>query len=225
MQRIVLKTQESVRLKFSLITWNPLWVTRGKHFVMNKKNIRDLAYTAGVMDSDGCFIISRKKRGNCKYTQPIIVVQQIDTRIINFLFGNFGGKVSQTKERVRNIFINGKQINSNINFVWKIATVDGCYDFCKKIIPFLKIKQRQAELMFQFCALKKSAWKRSGHDLVNGRGGRFIKYTPQEIERMDKIYEQICFEKKNHFQKLPQNSQPQRLSERTSLMEDAIVQM
>lgn len=174
------------------------------YFVMNKKNIRDLSYTAGVMDSDGCFIIARSKRNTCKYTQPIVVVQQIDTRVINFLFGVFGGKVGKTKPRVRNIFINGKRINSNENFFWKDCTIDGCYKFCKKIIPFLKLKKRQAELMFQFCCLKKRAWKRCQHNTEKGRGGTCIIYTPQEIEKMDKIYELIKMEKQNHFQKLPQ---------------------
>lgn len=193
---------------------------------MNKKNIRDLSYTAGVMDSDGCFVIGRTIRNKSRYCNPQIVVQQIDTRILNFLFGKWSGTIKKASARSRSdIRVNGKKIHCNDTFVWYIQTVDECLKFCKKIIPFLKIKKRQAELMYQFCCLKEKVWKRCGKKFMKGRGGSPIIYTEQEIQKMDEIYEKMRIEKQTHFQKFPQNIVAAETKRENAIDGEAIVQL
>ena len=170
---------------------------------VNKKNIRDCAYTAGVMDSDGCFVIARTIRNKSKYSQPQVVVELNDTRVINFLFGRWGGGISINKARNRSdLRVNGKKINTSDTFKWYIQTVDECLIFCKKLIPFLKMKKKQAELIVQYCCVKKRAWKRCSNKTRKGKGS-WIVYTEQEVKRMDKIYSKLKEEKKNHFQNIP----------------------
>ncbi len=89
----------------------------------------ELAYTAGVVDSDGCISIQRckKKDRNKLYYSLRVSVGMKNPAIPTWLYEMVGGSIT----------------TNNIQTLW---TIDGyrAKDLCRNILPYLKGKCEQA---------------------------------------------------------------------------------
>ena len=106
------------------------------------------SYIAGLMDTDGSFSLKRQviNKGtevkNPRYL-PIISVSMTDVRSINYLRENCNiGKLYIPKN---------KSTNAGYHYQFGIYTKNECKEFLKKVIPFLRSKKEQAELLLYFC--------------------------------------------------------------------------
>jgi len=188
---------------------------------MKKDKLRDLAYFAGIMDSDGCFQIVKKKTKyflkkenrwkEYEIYDPRLAVDQADTRVINWLYGRFGGTVGIAKKGKRIAIGNSRKIYTEKDlFYWRLNIAKKMIPILKQIIPILKIKKRQAEIVVNIAQLRYSRYKRQK------------PYTNLEMNRLRKYWLDIKKEKQKYFTELCM--QQQRLSDKTSLKDDAIVQ-
>lgn len=106
------------------------------------------SYVAGLMDTDGSFSLKRQKinKGtnvvNPRYL-PVISICMTDTRSINFLRKNCN---------VGKLYIpRNKDTNAGYHYQFGIYTKNECKTFLKSVIPFLRSKKEQAELLLDFC--------------------------------------------------------------------------
>jgi hypothetical protein len=103
----------------------------------------DWAYIAGLMDTDGSFMITKRVKGtkNPWHTAKVSY-GEIDSRPCSFIKKCFKyGKIV-------------KKENGNTNegrFVWELVVKDQICSFIRKIIPYLLVKKRNAEIVLKFC--------------------------------------------------------------------------
>lgn len=106
----------------------------------------DLAYFAGIVDGEGAISICRKlnpKRqdGTHLYT-CVLQVGMTKPEAIRALQTAFGGRVYRAKAR---------KANHSPVFYWRIEA-NGAASVLRQLVPFLRIKQRQALLAQKFQA-------------------------------------------------------------------------
>jgi hypothetical protein len=108
-------------------------------------NETDLAWAAGFIDGEGCISVIKRKTGQSKagrryeYHQLNINVPQIDKAPLDKLQKMFGGMVRANKAIG----------NRRPSFVWTIHSRIA-YNTLIQLIPYLIVKQREAELALQF---------------------------------------------------------------------------
>lgn len=93
----------------------------------------DLAYTAGLIDGEGCFFAR---------SSPAIKFSNTDLGLINYLVKTFGGKVN-TKQKLKNKTFYSWYLYGQL-----------AVDFTEQILPFLIYKKPQAELILNFYKTK-----------------------------------------------------------------------
>jgi len=108
------------------------------------KNKIILAYTAGIIDGEGCLSIHKThdKRGldiRERYTNKLIVVST-DKPMVDFLKENFGGGIS---------FKKSKNINHLNQYAWQIGGKKAI-EIVKLVYPYLIIKKRQADVFIEY---------------------------------------------------------------------------
>ena len=90
----------------------------------------DLAYTAGIIDGEGCIYISK---------------QSNDEWLCQWLKFTWGGSIYR---------IEPKKERWSIAWDWTIQT-NQAYIFLKTILPYLQLKRQQAEIAIKFQEKKK----------------------------------------------------------------------
>ncbi len=107
----------------------------------------ELAYLAGILDGEGCLCIHhRTNRGRLSHAANISVVNT-NARLIRWIQKRFGGG---TRLREWN---NGKYKDS---WTWSLCGGAEITAVLTAILPYLVIKQEQAELILEFCTTHKS---------------------------------------------------------------------
>jgi hypothetical protein len=97
------------------------------------------AYTAGLIDGEGC--LGLYTRGRIK--SPTVTVSMTDLDIIRWLKANFGGSFSKyTREG------NGK--NQSDQYRWSLNTKAQIHAFLELLYPYLKVKKLQADILLDF---------------------------------------------------------------------------
>lgn len=137
------------------------------------KNV-DLAYTAGMIDSDGCIAINRSHKGY-RHFCPWVQIAQIDSeglkyieKIFNFLkYSNF---CKDNKRKFHRLLIVGSK----------------CQIILKQILPYLKIKKKQALIVIKLCKLIDNRYKTK-----IGKGKDTRKMKNSEICKRYNLYKQI----------------------------------
>lgn len=128
----------------------------------------DLAYTAGFFDGEGSISITARVRKTHNTEHRLwIAVGQKDGATLDWLKDLFGGQVYTVKR--------------DGSFYW-VMTNNVAYNFLKQILPYLQYKKIQAELAIEFC-----------------EGYSFLKrqpLPPEELERREKIRQQMKLLKK-----------------------------
>ena len=100
----------------------------------------DLAYTAGIVDGEGCISIAKKKEG--KYIRYVlqVMVNSTDEWLPMWLKFAYGGNVCKRPLK-----------NNNHNPVWQWQTVSRqAGNFLEIILPYLHLKKPQAEIGLKF---------------------------------------------------------------------------
>ena len=147
----------------------------------------DLAYLAGVLDSDGSFSIAINRRqkfqGNRNPSyQEIVAIGQCDTQAIQLAKELFGGHTRHDESRGE---------NRRPMHYWYVSSKIASRA-CVALLPYLRIKKRQAEIILELRAIKDRGRKANTYlsepRMAKGRYGihprRFAKTRPEVIEEM-----------------------------------------
>lgn len=134
---------------------------------MQKVTREDLIYLAGLIDGDGCFLISKRTiltaAGAIQYMIKL-QVQCINEAFIDGLISTFGGvKIIYRKKPPRNNLY-------GVEFTGNILT-----HLCELLIPFLRLKKPNAENILEM------------RRTYNGRGGRII-VSNEDLAIRDKCF-------------------------------------
>ena len=112
-----------------------------------------LAYTAGLIDGEGCICISMNKPSNKNgltldnhFLRVRIAIT--DKEVVEWLKNTFGGFTSNNSN------CPSKRKHWKVLWVWCISSIQA-KDFLKMIYPYLRIKKKQAELAIRFRENKK----------------------------------------------------------------------
>ena len=101
------------------------------------------AYIAGLMDTDGSFMISKRSQGT---KSPVYAAKvsyaEIDRRPVHFL---------QNISSMGTIAIKENGNCPQKRFVWEMVIKDQICDFIRNLIPYLNVKKKNAEVVLKFC--------------------------------------------------------------------------
>lgn len=103
----------------------------------------DLAYTAGIIDGEGCISIYHfKSKTSSRGYALVLEVSVTNTNewLIHWLHFTFGGNVGPMKS---------KRPRSRDAFYWRLLSKKAA-EFLDLIMPYLKIKKPQAEIGIKF---------------------------------------------------------------------------
>lgn len=105
-------------------------------------NDKILAYTAGIIDGEGCIGIQKQKIcGEMKspHYRQFVEVKNTDERLIDFLCENFDGHKA---------IENRKTVNHKIVYKW-YADSNRATEFLKMIYPYLVMKKEQVDVVME----------------------------------------------------------------------------
>jgi hypothetical protein len=115
------------------------------------------SYIAGVMDSDGCFMITRHKRKTVRKNHPHTVDQwawtylasvkicQVEPEAIDLIHKELGfGTVTIDGARP-------SRPNSQPIYQWGIRSREEIIPFLENVIQYLRIKKHKAEFLLKYC--------------------------------------------------------------------------
>jgi len=111
---------------------------------VNKKYL--LAYTAGIVDGEGCILIARntKRKTGKTYHQLQVVVASSNLWLCEWLKMQYGGSITNDKRYLRR-----SAISKSVIYKW-FLTSNAASQFIKMILPYLYLKKPQAELAINF---------------------------------------------------------------------------
>lgn len=132
-------------------------------------------YAAAIMDSDGCFMIARYKRGHRYDYLPNVKIAMINDGSINYIKKMTG---------LGNIIINGirpSRPKSLPMYEWRITKRDNLIDFLNGIMPYLQNKKDRAKHLLDYC-------EKVGHKPY---GTRHIPMTKEELNYREESYQMM----------------------------------
>ena len=148
------------------------------------------AYIAGVMDSDGCFMITRHKRKTQRKDYPHIVDQwswtympsvkicQVEPEAVYFIRDTMGfGTITIDGARP-------SRPNCMPIYQWGIRNRHQLPIFLENIIPHLKIKKKKAEYLLNYC---KTAISRNINQRYYGLSKEELVYREESYQTMRKL--------------------------------------
>lgn len=115
------------------------------------------AYIAGIMDADGCFMITkhnRKTPDNRRWKtlerrsptyMPSVKIAMIEKEAIHFLHENLGFGQYKLDGARKN------RPNSKPIYQWFIRGKKGVVPFLENVMPYLRVKKFRAEFLLDFC--------------------------------------------------------------------------
>jgi len=116
-------------------------------------------YTAGFIDADGSIILTLRSSGHAFY--PIISAGNTRVAPLLFLQQKFGGSFSNL----------GRQNPKwKVRYQWVICSPKMIETVLTKIIPLLKAKRKQAELLLKWLHTRESRLGKRKH----GKDGRYV---------------------------------------------------
>ncbi len=137
---------------------------------MKQSNTSRYAYLAGIVDGEGCIRVNRNDSGNRKVPSYAIRIQvaQKNGKMIDWLYGNFGGTITSSVGKGLRIRQNREIYESHgFTYRWSLNTVEDCLPVLKRILPFSTEKHPQIEVAIEFCHFlnkhrKTIPWKKHG---------------------------------------------------------------
>lgn len=141
-----------------------------------EKTETEKAYYAGYVDGEGCITLSKNKGSNKWHTTPIfyyleVMVANTHPETLFDLKRDFGGSIYGDRRRSPNKTV----------YRWRIICSKALI-FLETILPYLRQKRKQAELMIEYQKKigAKEFWK-----------GQGIKLTIEESRRREDLYKQM----------------------------------
>jgi hypothetical protein len=135
----------------------------------------NLAYIAGFVDGEGCIGFCRLRT----YVFPRVLVTNTDFDILEDLQAKFGGDIKPLSLR---------KANWKQGYTWRLSNMRAV-DFLDAIRPWLRIKDRQADTVFCWAAVRPGKGKRPDRDATSllvehmtwlNRKGVNIEQSPME---------------------------------------------
>lgn len=102
-----------------------------------------LAYIAGILDGEGSIFLRKDPPGRGGLA-PTTDITNTDRRLIDWLLKELGGHY-QTKTRTP------KEKNWKTCYYWRTQNTLDIHNLLKAVLPYLIIKRKNAEKVFQFC--------------------------------------------------------------------------
>lgn len=102
------------------------------------------AYIAGLMDTDGSFMLHKRNLKTMKNPSylPKVSFGEKDSRVVSFIQQTFPrGKVNRKE-------------NDNVcggRFCWELVVKEDICEFIRRVLPYLKVKKTNAEIVLKFC--------------------------------------------------------------------------
>jgi hypothetical protein len=106
---------------------------------------RTLAYTAGIVDAEGCITICKKPQGDGFCYGAVVTVANNSRRLMRWLVANFGGNFGKLVDHRTN--------PPSIGYRWWTVNNSHTSRFLDLISPFLVLKEKQANLLRSFINL------------------------------------------------------------------------
>lgn len=127
-------------------------------FVQDNQNQTHWAYIAGIMDADGCFMISRHHRKTLKRVAKLLNVERWSaTYMANLkvcMIELEAVKFIQDFTKIGKITLDGarkSRPNSKPIYHWLERDKDKIIPFLRNVIPYLKVKKDRAEHLLSYC--------------------------------------------------------------------------
>ena len=122
----------------------------------------DLIYLAGIVDGEGCVSVSYGTKAG--HQRIRLTISNTDRNLIDWLTSRIGGCVST--------YHNNNRGNRKVAYHWQVYS-DRAFKLLTELLPYIKLKKRQAELCLQFHTDKsKRAWVTKQIRRMNKRGKR-----------------------------------------------------
>ena len=142
----------------------------------------DLAYAAGVIDSDGCISVNKsstvQKSGSRSYMITVRVAQKGD-EIPQWFSATFGGRCARYGKGKWTVGMRGTPTFFPPLYSWNLYCNDAA-DFLERIVPYMRLKRFRAETAIRLARMQKR------------RGGKGYRYggrevTPEENSEREKL--------------------------------------
>ena len=140
----------------------------------------DIGWAAGIIDGEGCILLSRNKKRGC-FTLRVHVVNT-DPYMLIKLKKLFGGSIHESNAKT-------DLPHWKFKWVWVVVSKDAEIAL-ETLIPFLVTKREQAELAITFRLLK----RRRG-----GRKHTFSKINSELLEKQEHIFHGLRALKEKYY--------------------------
>lgn len=144
-----------------------------KKSLENSQDAAFWAYMAGIMDTDGSFSVKRQKghseTKNLRYL-PQIQISMASLDVINHIRRNcIYGTVCVAKN---------KSCQRGFHYAWAIGKKVDASEFIERILPYLKEKKEQAQILLEFC-----------------KDSENTKYCKAGISETELAFRESCYQK------------------------------
>ncbi|MEK9206967.1 MAG: hypothetical protein AAB922_00670 [Patescibacteria group bacterium] len=106
---------------------------------MNTKEL--LAYTAGLIDGEGYIGLIPHPVTKNSYS-PKVKVASTTIELVQFLHDNYGGHLDKLRAY--------SQPNRKMSAMWTLSNGINVGPFLKKLLPYLRVKNKQANLILEY---------------------------------------------------------------------------
>lgn len=151
---------------------------------------------AGLIDGEGCILISKTKIDGERKTPSYNLVLQIAQKnggMIDWLYGNFGGNISSTT-RKQSFVIKGKiETKEYSDYRWRLRDLDKLLYILKRVLPFSIEKKKQIQEAINYIFFAKSYKKtmlrigsRTEHRSIQ-EANRFIEKSEYFLNKLQQL--------------------------------------
>lgn len=105
-------------------------------------------YLSGILDGEGCLTVGAGKRETCINYNPIVVVQNTNKELIDWLQATFGGQTYLSKKQTK---------RTKAAWSWRITKKETIEKLLLAVLPYLRIKREQAILLLKFVRLERTS--------------------------------------------------------------------
>jgi hypothetical protein len=112
-----------------------------------KPSLSERAYLAGFLDAKARFTahIARYKNRSNEQIEALAIVYGNDQKVLSMLQRYFGGTISVQDRR---------EIGGKLVYRWQIKNKADIASMIKQVLPYMKIKKKQAMLLMHYCSLR-----------------------------------------------------------------------
>lgn len=116
-----------------------------------------MSYLAGLFDGEGSFCICRQPSTKSKdgheniYLHPLVRIGMTNKDVVKMIHETF--KVG----KFYNEGVRKDRPSYKYMYRWNVGSRKECIEVIEKLLPYLKVKKRQAELVLKFCKEWKDA--------------------------------------------------------------------